>query len=84
MHFEDLFEPIEVLSHFKDGKLIPLRFKWNGRSYKIVRINGQWRTHQGYAQQYHFSVSSETPDCFELIFDTGDFTWQLARVCMDG
>ena len=84
MHFEELFEPIEVLSHFKDGKIIPLRFKWNTRSYSIKRINGQWRSHQGYAQQYHFSVSCGTADNFELLFDSGDFTWQITRVCMDG
>ena len=29
MTFEDIFEPIEVISHFKDGELRPLRFKWN-------------------------------------------------------
>ncbi len=84
MHYEELFEPIEVITYFRQGKIIPLKFRWNGRVYKIRQVNGQWKENQGYAQQLHFSVQAEDSDCFELVFDTADFSWQLARVCLEG
>lgn len=84
MTFEDIFESIEVISHFKEGKLIPLRFKWNGRVYKIIRLNGHWVSHQGYHKQHHYSIISDSSDYFELLFDGSDFDWQVARVCLAG
>lgn len=84
MHYEELFEPIEVITFFKNGQIIPLKFRWNGRVYKIKQVAGHWKENQGYAQQHHFSVQVEDSDCFELLFDGADFSWQLARVCLDG
>ncbi len=84
MHFEELFEPIEVISHFKNGNPVPLRFKWNQRTYSIKKINGKWHEYQGAAKQYHFSVNCDSSDCFELLFDTHNLTWQLLRVCLEG
>lgn len=69
MTFEDIFEPIEVISHFKKGHMRPLRFKWNGRVYKIHQMNGHWISHRGYNKQHHFSIISDSSDYFELQFD---------------
>ena len=84
MIYEEIFEPIEVISFFKNGKIRPLRFKWNGRVYKVEKVNGQWVSHQGYAKQYHFSVLADSSDHFELLFDSSNFDWQIARVCLEG
>ncbi|GAB4341004.1 MAG: hypothetical protein Kow0037_27270 [Calditrichia bacterium] len=84
MYYEELFEPIEVISYFQNGKITPLKFRWNGRIYKIKQVTGHWKENQGYAQQHHFSVQVDGSDCFELLFDSSDFSWQLARVCLDG
>ncbi len=84
MYFEELFEPIEVITYFQNGKIIPLKFRWNGRVYKIKQVTGHWRESHGYAQQHHFSVQVDGSDCFELLFNNADFSWQLARVCMEG
>jgi Domain of unknown function (DUF6504) len=84
MHYENLFEPIEVVTYFREGKIIPLKFRWNGRIYIVRHVHGQWKERQGYAQQYHFSIRCDGIDCYELLFDTGDFSWQLARVCLEG
>jgi hypothetical protein len=84
MIFEDIFEPVEVIAHFKGGKLHPLRFKWKGRVYKVFRIDGHWVSSQGYNKQHHFSVMADTSDRFELLFNGTYFDWQLARVCLDG
>jgi ribosomal protein L36 len=84
MHYEDLFEPIEVVTYFREGKIIPLKFRWNGRVYIIRHVHGQWKQRQGYATQFYFSTRSDGADFFELMFDTGDFSWKLARVCIEG
>ncbi|MFQ6114804.1 MAG: hypothetical protein ACE5NG_12110 [bacterium] len=84
MPYEEIFDPIEVITFFEHGKLHPLRFKWKGKVYKITRVNGFWSVQEGLSRQYHFSVTADSPDCFELIFDTADFNWQLARVCLEG
>jgi hypothetical protein len=84
MMYEDIYEVIEVISLFKDGKIKPLRFKWNGRVYKVNRLNGHWVSPQGYNKQYHFSIIADSHDYFEIMFDTANFEWQLARVCLEG
>ena len=84
MTFEDIYEPIEVIGYFADGKLQPLRFKWNGRVYKVRQLNGHWLSRQANNKQHHFSVISDSSDYFELLFDTADFDWQVAKVCLDG
>ncbi|NIR47711.1 hypothetical protein GWO43_04565 [candidate division KSB1 bacterium] len=84
MGYEDIFEPIQVITFFEEGKLYPLRFKWKGQVYKIKRVNSHWSVKEGMGRQHHFSVTANTPDCFELVFDTTDFNWQLARVYLEG
>jgi hypothetical protein len=84
MHFEDIFEPIEVITLFKEGHIKPLRFKWNGRVYKINRINGQWASPQGYNKQIHYSLIADSSDYFEIMLDTSNYEWQVARVCLEG
>jgi hypothetical protein len=84
MVYEDIFEPIEVISLFNEGKIRPLRFKWNGRIYKVNKINGHWVNPQGYTKQHHFSLIADSSDYFEILMDTSNFEWQIARVCLEG
>lgn len=84
MSYEEVHDPIEVITFFEQGKLRPLRFKWKGQVYKISRVHSSWSVREGLSRQCHFSVTAGTPDCFELVFDTSDFNWKLARVCLEG
>ena len=84
MIYEDIFEAIEVITLFKEGKIKPLRFKWNGRIYKITTVHGSWSSPQGYNKQYHFSLITDSSDQFEITFDTSNFEWQVVRVCLEG
>ncbi len=84
MVYEDVYDNVEVITLFQHGKVQPLRFKWNERVYKIMKINGGWVSDEGINRIYHFSVMSEGPDCYELTFDSRNMTWELTRVCMDG
>ncbi len=84
MTHEEIFDPIEVITHFQNGKINPLRFLWNGRTYKVTRVNGQWMERFGSTHQIHFSVQTDNSNCFELLFDNSDYSWQLARVYLEG
>ena len=84
MAYEDIFDEIEVITHFRAGRIIPQRFLWNGRFYRVTAINGRWKEQLGMGQQFHFSVQADNSNCFELIFDSNDFSWQLARVYLEG
>lgn len=84
MSYEEISDPIAVITFFENGKLHPLRFKWQGHVYKIRRVNSFWSVQSGIGRRYHFSVTVDSPDCFELIFDASNFKWQLARVYLEG
>jgi len=84
MIYEDVYEPVEVIAVFRNGRMQPLRFKWNERVYKIVKVNGGWVSDEGINRYYHYSVMVGGPDCFELCYDSRNMTWELARVCLEG
>jgi|YelNatPaOPRAMG01_1025707.scaffolds.fasta_scaffold00388_22 hypothetical protein len=80
--FEELNEPVEVLAHFDGKKARPLRFRWRGRVYRVVRLNGSWSESKGADREHHFAVTADNSDSFELAFDARDFRWRLIRVVL--
>jgi len=84
MVFEDIREPVEVITLFRNGIMQPLKFRWNNRVYKIDRVHGKWVSDEGLNKFFHYSVSAGSPDCFELCFSSGKLSWELTRVCMEG
>jgi hypothetical protein len=45
--YKRLDEPIDAIVHYSKGFLKPLRFLWNGRSFRIARVTGTWKAPQG-------------------------------------
>ena len=84
MTYEDVFQPIEVITLFQHGKIQPIKFRWNERVYKVEKVNGGWVSDEGINRMYHFSVMSQGPDCFELTYDSRSLKWELTRVCIEG
>lgn len=84
MIYEEVFEPVEVITIFQNGLMQPLRFRWKGNVYKVSKIHSHWTTPQGQACEHHFAVSAGSPDSFELVFNNDDLNWQLARVALEG
>ncbi|MCA9744161.1 hypothetical protein KC734_21670 [candidate division KSB1 bacterium] len=84
MVYEEVFEPIDVITVFQNGKLQPLRFKWKDSVYRISKVQSHWMVPQAQGRAYHFAVTTGSPDSFEIIFSDSDLKWQLARVAMDG
>jgi len=80
MSNEEIFESIDVITLFDRGGLQPLKFRWNGRVYKIAEVQSIWSLPRNQHRTFHFAVRSDGPEYFEIIFDSQNFAWQLARV----
>ena len=80
MQFEGTVMSVDVLTFFQDGKMDPIKFRFNGKVYPINRIAKQWTEPEGLSQRYHYLVESDGQDSFELQFDSTKFTWQLKKV----
>jgi hypothetical protein len=74
-----LGEKIAVLAVFKNGKLYPLSFLWNGKRYKIERINYTWQKRDGINSYYYFAVCSSS-NIYELCFHREGLNWYLTHV----
>jgi hypothetical protein len=83
MKIEEIGEPIRVSAVFGGGKAEPRRFSWNGRDYRIDRLNAQWidRQGDGYALHYSVQVGEET---YYLHFASGEVQWWLDQVILEG
>ena len=84
MVYEEVFEPIDVITVFQNGGLQPLRFTWKDAIYRISKIQSCWAVTQAQGRAYNFAVSTGSPDSFEMIFNAADLKWKLARVSRDG
>lgn len=74
--FEQINEPVNVVSRFSDSRLEPVKFLWHGREYSVKKINLTWSSWEGRSKIYYFAVSDST-NYFKLRFDTEDLSWTL-------
>ena len=83
MKIEEIGDPIRVLVLFSGGRAEPMRFRWNGRTYQIDRINARWTDRQcdGYCLHYSAQVGEET---YYLHFASSEVQWWLDQVVLDG
>jgi len=42
MNIEKIHEPLAVLASFSGGAAQPVRFRWQGRTYKVEAVNARW------------------------------------------
>ena len=79
MTFESLSDPVDVLTAFVDGRVRPLRFRWQGRVIRVRRVTGEWTRREGSSALRYFSVESSAADTFELCYDPRRPGWILSR-----
>lgn len=77
--FETLNDAIDVLSVFTASGVEPIRFRWRGRVYRIVKVSGRWHRREGTGLLHHFSVECAGGDSFELCYDPRPPRWTLTR-----
>jgi hypothetical protein len=69
-------EPVEVTAHFDpQGKIIPLRFIWKGRSYLVESTGRRWNGVDG----QHILTMTGGGEMFELVFSPGEVRWYLGQ-----
>jgi len=72
-------EPIRVLAAFGGGRVEPLRFKWQHRTYRVDRINAHWLQRDTDSPTWHFSVQVDD-QTYYLHLRTHDLQWQLDQL----
>ena len=81
--YQNIEEPIEVLALFQQGKILPLKFRWKGRTYKIKRLENKWKSDAGEKNCWHFSVCDSASNLFQLTYNEEYRTWQLSKLWIE-
>ena len=81
--YTDLDEQIDVVVLYEKGTLKPLRFLWQGRSFKIARVTGTWKAPQGDKWMRHFSVVDQSDNVFFLTYEERSMRWAISKVWVE-
>jgi len=81
---EELNDPIDVVTVFRDGSMAPVKFRWAGRTYPVARVAYKWVTREGAYPVHHFSVVTRADTIYEIILNTQTMQWTLIKAQMDG
>lgn len=69
-------EKIELTARFDlEGRITPLNFIWNGRSYRVEGTGRRWVAKDG----IHILVMVAGNQTFQLIFNSETNIWNLVR-----
>ena len=68
-----------LLTAFVDGRIQPLRFRWQGRVVRVRRVTGEWKRREGSTLLRYFSIESHASDTYELCYDPRGPRWVLSR-----
>jgi hypothetical protein len=82
--FESLNDPVDVLTAFVDGKIEPLRFRWQGRVIRVRSVTGRWNRREGQARLQYFAVEDTQQGSYELYYDPRGPQWILSRAWQGG
>ncbi len=74
--FNEINESIEVVTIFKDNKLVPFKFIWNGREILIKKVNLSYFRFEGRIKFYFFAVTDNS-NYFKLQFNSDNLSWTL-------
>jgi hypothetical protein len=77
--FESLNDPVDVLTVFVDGKVKPLRFRWQGRVIRVRKVSGEWTRREGQTLLRYYAVEGAPAGTYELCFDARGPGWILSR-----
>ncbi len=77
--FESLDDPVDVLTVFQEGRLEPLRFRWQGRVIRVSKVSGTWTRREGQALLRYYAVEGSPAGTYELCFDPRGPAWALTR-----
>lgn len=78
----EINEPIETIVLFEKGQVWPLRFRWQRRVYKIMKVYSMWQQQEGRVRELHMTVEVEGTQTMELVMliDGNSLSWRLRYV----
>ena len=77
--FESLNDPIDVLTAFVNGRIEPLRFRWQGRVIRVSSVTGRWIRREGQTRLQYFAIEDTQRGSYELYYDPRGPSWTLSR-----
>jgi len=83
MRVEDIDEAVTVRADFRGGEVTPRAFRRGQKTYTVTEVNARWVDREGASAVWRFSVQAGGDTCF-LALRTGEMTWRLERVMVDG
>lgn len=82
MYYEQnkVLEQVEVIAYFHNLEIDILKFKWNGKVYKVDQVTNKWKIPDGLGFITHFIVLSKDNELVcELSFSHTDLKWELIQ-----
>jgi nucleotidyltransferase/DNA polymerase involved in DNA repair len=80
---QEINQPIEVMAVFEKGRMLPVRFRWNGRVVRIVHVTARWRTNEGRFRKKHYSVIDQNSEFFQLTYKERTSEWFLNKIWVE-
>lgn len=76
----EINSPISVVAAFKNKSVVPLFFKFEGRTYKIKNIDLVYPMREGSVDFMSFSVSDKNDNSYKLKFNQKTLEWILEEI----
>ena len=83
MRREAIQQAVAVRADFRGGVVTPVSFRHAGREQRVARVNARWVDRVGRHPRFHFSVTVESGDVFELQLSGADLVWWLDSVTLE-
>lgn len=80
---EEIGENIDVVAAFTGGKIMPMLFSWHNRRYYNLKVESTWNEKEGESKLVHIMVTADSPNQYEICFNTQNFKWSLIKVYHD-
>lgn len=84
MRQELIGQAISVRADFQGGVVTPVAFRRAGREHRVARVNTRWVDRAGRHPRFHFSVTDESGDVYQLQLSGADLVWWLESVALEG
>lgn len=84
MRQELIDQAISVRADFQGGVVTPVAFRRAGREHRVARVNTRWVDRAGRHPRFHFSVTDESGDVYQLQLSAADLVWWLESVALEG
>ena len=83
MRVEEIDEAVSVRADFRGGEVTPRAFRRGQKAYTVTEVNARWVDREGSAAVWRFSVQADG-DTYFLALRTGEMSWRLEKVMVDG